>query len=140
MVKNYSKIYQRAAFMILAIIISGLLNICLFSFQAKAAPIQPLKLNFTYDNSSDCVAESKPEPTQTINHPSAPMSECCLAKNRYYEAVVNTASNESAPIFTNLVILPLSNLNLKNNSTYHIPQSTSPPLAELALASTVIRE
>lgn len=142
MAKNLSKIYQRTAFMILVIIISSLLNICLFAFQAKAAaaPIQPLKFNFTYDDDGNCVAEPMPEPAQSINHPAAPMPQCCLAQNRYYNAVVNTANDKSAPIFSSPVILPANNPNFENNFTHYISRLAYPPPASLALASIVIRE
>lgn len=141
MLKNISKIYQRTTFIILAIIISGLFNICLFAFQARATQlIQPPQLNFVYDNSGNCIAEPMPEPAQTINYPSAPMPECCLARNRNFNAVVNTANDKSAPTFTSLIILPSANTNPENNYSYHTARLAYPPPAALALAATVIRE
>lgn len=140
MQKSGFKIYRRASFTVLVIIISGLLNICLFSFQAKAAPIQPLKFNFAYNHADACAAEPLPEPAQTFNYPSAPMPECCLTQNRNYNAVVNTTNNKSAPTFFGLIILPLDSSIPKNNFTYNTSQITFPPPAALALASTIIRE
>lgn len=142
MPKNLSKIYQRTAFIILAIIISSLLNICLFAFQAKAAfaPMPPPKFNFVYNNDGNCVAEPMPEPIQSINRPATPMPQCCLAQNRYYNAVVNIANNKSAPTFSSLVILPANNPNFENNFTHYISRLAYPPPASLALASIVIRE
>lgn len=140
MVKNLSKIYQRAAFMILVIIISGLLNICLFVFQAKAAPLQSPRTNSAYD--TDCSAAPMPmsEPVQSINRPAAPMPECCLAQNRNFNAVVKTATDQSAPAFSGLVISPSDNQSFKNNSTHYTARLIYPPPEAPALASIVIRE
>lgn len=141
MLKNISKIYQRTACIILAIIISGLLNICLFAFQARATqPMQSSQLNFAYDNGDNCITEPTPEPVQTINYPSTPMLECCLSRNRNFNAIINTANNKSAPTFTSLIILPSANTNPENNYSHHTSRLTYPPPAALALASTVIRE
>jgi len=142
MIKHISKIYQRAAFIMLVIIISGLLNICLFAFQVKAAtaPIQPLKFNFAYDGAGNCVAEPIPEARPTINRPAAPMPECCLAQNRNFNTIINTANDKSAPTFTNLIISPFDAPNFKNNSTHYTSRLTYPPPEGLALASIVIRE
>lgn len=126
--------------MILVIIISSLLNICLFAFQAKAASIQPPELNFAYDNDGDCVTEPMPESAQNINRPSAPMPECCLAQNRYYNAVVNTANNQSARTFTGLIISQSDTSNFENYSTHYIARLIYPPPMALALASIIIRE
>ncbi|MDO8668482.1 MAG: hypothetical protein Q7K35_05350 [bacterium] len=142
MPKNITKIYQRTAFIILAIIISGLLNICLFTFQAKAstAPMPTPKLNFAYDNEGDCIAKPLPEPRETINRAAAPMPACCLAQNRNYNAVVNTANDKSTPAFTDLVMLPADNTYFENYSTNYTSRLAYPPPAGLALASIVIRE
>ena len=141
MLKNNPKIYQRTATILLAIIISGLLNICMFSFQAKAAqPIQQPKFNFVYNNGGNCIAEPMPEPTQSINYPAAPVPECCLAQNRNFDALVSTANDKTATAFTNPEIYPSDNLIPENNSTYYTSQNIYPPPATLALASTVIRE
>lgn len=128
--------------MMLVIIISGLLNICLFAFQAKAAtaPMPTPKLNFAYDNDGNCVAEPMPEPSQTINRPAMPMPECCLAQNRHYNAVVNTVNDKSTPIFSNAIILSSNNLNPESNFTHDTARLIYPPPAALALASIVIRE
>jgi hypothetical protein len=140
MARNNSKIYRYTSLIILAIIISSLLNICLFTFGAKAAPIQSPKLNFAYNNDGNCVAAPMPEPTEAINRPAAPMPECCLAQNRNFTAVVSVANDKSAPTFTGLAILPLDKLNPENNYTYYTSQLTYPPPAALALASIIIRE
>lgn len=141
MLKNIFKIYQRTTFIILAIIISGLFNLCLFAFQARAIQsAQSPQLNFTYDNSGNCTPVPMPEPAQTIGYPSAPMPECCLTQNRNFSALVNTANDKSAPAFADLIVLPANNSNLENNYSYHISRLTYPPPAALALASTIIRE
>lgn len=141
MPKNTSKIYQRTAFILLAIMISGLLNICLFSLQAKAAePMPEPKFNFVSDESGNCLAEPMPEPTQNINLPSAPIPQCCLAQNRNFNAVVNTANDKSAPTFASLIILSSENLNQENNFTYNTSQIVFPPPEAPSLASTVVRE
>ena len=141
MLKNISKIYQHTAIIILAIIISGVLNICLFAFQARAIqPAQSPRLNFAYDNSCNCLTELMPEPSQTIGYPSAPMPECCLTQNRNFNSVVNTANNKSAPTFFGLIISPSNSQTTENNFTYNTSQNIYPPPATLALATTVIRE
>lgn len=141
MLKNISKIYQRTTFIILAVIISGLLNICLFAFQARLAQsIEPPKLNFVYNNSVNCLTEPTPEPSQTINYPSTPMPECCLTRTRNFDALVNTANDKSVPVFASLTILSADNSNPKNNYSYHTARLAYPPPAALALAATVIRE
>lgn len=141
MLKNISKISKHTTFFILAIIISGLLNFCLFAFQARATEsIKPLKLNLTYDISDNCLTKSVPEPEQTVNYPSAPMPECCLRQNRNFGALVNTAVDKSAPDFTGPIISwPLKSY-AENNLVYNIYQNIYPPPSALALASTVIRE
>lgn len=142
MLKNISKISKHTTFFILAIIISGLLNFCLFAFQARATEsiVEPLKFNLTYENSNDCLKESAPEPEQTVNYPSAPMPECCLRQNRNFGALVNTAIDKSAPDFTGPIISwPLKSY-AENNLVYNTCQNIYPPPSALALASTVIRE
>lgn len=140
--QNQSKIYQRAAFLILVIIITGLLNICLFAWQAKTAtaPMLMPKINFVYDNSGNYLAEPIPKPTQTINYPSVPMPECCLSRNRNFATIVNIANDKSTSVFTNLIILSSDTTNFENNSTHHTSRLAYPPPAALALASTIIRE
>lgn len=140
MVKNLAKIYQRTAFIILVIIISSLLNICLFAFQAKAAPIQSPKLNFVYDKDGNCAVEPTPEPTQNINRPAAPMPQCCLTQNRNFNTIVNTANDKSTPTFAGLIILQSDISNFENYSTHHTARLTYPPPEAPALASIVIRE
>ncbi len=140
MVKNLSKIYQQTALMILVVIISGLFNICLFAFQAKAASIQSPELNFAYDNSGNCVAEPISKPTQTINRPATPMPECCLAQNRYYNAVVSTAKDQSAGTFAGLTFSQSDISSFENHSSQYNARLAYPPPMAMALASTVIRE
>ncbi len=140
MLKKYSKIYQRAAFIILAIIISSLLNVCMFAFQAKAAPMQLPKVNFAYAGGDTCTAEPMSAPLENLNRPSAPMPECCLAQNRNFDAVVNTANDKSAPAFSGLAMAASDSLKSQNNYTYYTSQIVFPPPAELAIISTVIRE
>lgn len=145
MPKNISKIYKRSAFLILAVIISGLLNICSFAFQARAIQsIPPPQLNFTYGNSDgnsgNCLTESMPEPAQTINYPAVPLPECCLTQNRNFNALINTANDNSAPVFTGPTILSTNNSKPKNNYSYHTSRLAYPPPSALAIASTVIRE
>ena len=146
MAKNISKIYRRASFIILVIIVSGLLNICLFSLQAKAAAPKPTapKINFANDNyyGSDetCATEATHEPMQHINRPSAPMPECCLAQNRNFNAVVNAANDKSAPTFSGTIIAQSETTNLNFIPAYYTSQIVFPPPASLALASTIIRE
>lgn len=141
MQKNSSKIYQRASFIILAIIISSLLNVCMFAFQAKAAQPAPApKLKFAYDNSGNCVAQPGPLPAQAINYPAAPMPECCLAQNRDFDAVVNVANDKAAPILTGPIIIQADATNFENNYTYNTSRLIYPPPEALVLASTVIRE
>ena len=148
MAKNISKIYQRAAFIILAIIISGLLNICLFALQARAAaPLQAPPINFAYDDNyaygndyTDCLTEALPRPKENLNRPTAPMPQCCLTRNRNFDAVVNTANDKTAPTFTGPIILASGTPNPENNFTYHTSQNIYPPPAVLALASIIIRE
>lgn len=141
MSKNISKIYRRAAFIILAIIISGLLNVCLFVWQAKTAQlIQPLKFNLAYDNSGNCLGQSGPEPAQAINYPPLPIPECCLTRNRNFNAVINAASDKSAPNFTSPVISWTETAAAENNFINNTSQNIYPPPAALAMASTVMRE
>ena len=141
MLKKYSKIYQRTAFIILAIIISSLLNVCMFAFQAKAAEPMPMpKINFISDADGNCVAEPLPAPLENINRPSAPMPECCLAQNRDYNTIVNTANDNIAPTFFGLIISPLADSNPENNSTQYTSRLTYPPPEARSLASTIIRE
>lgn len=142
MPKNIAKIYRRSAFLILAIIISGLLNLCLFAFQTRLAQaVESPKLNLAYSDNGDCLTEpTANEPKQIIDYPSAPMPECCLAQNRNFDALVNTANDKSAPLFTGLAILSVNNLDAENNYSHHISLLTYPPPAALALASTVMRE
>lgn len=143
MLKNIFKIYQRTTFIILAIIISGLFNLCLFAFQARAIqPAQTPQLNFTYDNSGNCITEPMPELAQTIGYPSAPMPmpECCLTQNRNFGALVNTANDKLAPAFTSLIISWPVKSYAENNLAYNIYQNIYPPPSALALASTIIRE
>lgn len=140
MAENISKILKRTAFITLAIIISSLLNICLFSFQAKAAPSQPPKLNFIYDNGGNCAAAPMPEPKESLNHPAAPMPECCLAQNRNFSAIVNAANDKTAPALTGPIILSQNDLRPENNLTHYTSRLAYPPPEALALASTIIRE
>lgn len=141
MPKNISKIYRRTALIILAIMVSGLLNVCMFALQTKAAePMPAPKFNFISDDSGNCTAEPMPEPMQSINRPTAPMPQCCLTQNRNFDAVVNTANDKSAPIFSGLIISPSTQANPENNSTHYTSRLTYPPPEALSLASTVIRE
>lgn len=146
MAKNISKIYRGIAFMILAITVTSLLNICLFAFQAKAAAPKLFapKINFAdsnyYGYDEACAVETTHELSQSINRPSAPMPQCCLAQNRYYNAVVNTANNQTVWTFAGQIILPSDISNFKNYSTHYTARSTYPPPMALALASTIIRE
>ncbi len=142
MPKNISKIYRRSALMILTVVISGLLNVCLFALQAKAATPQVTapKIHFAYNQNGACVEVAVPASAQSFNYPTAPMPECCLAQNRNFNATVNTANNKSTPTFTNLIISPAINSISENNSTYNTSKTTSPPPATLALISTIIRE
>jgi len=140
MLKNPVKIHGRTAAMLLAIIVSSLLNICLFTFQAKAAPIQQPKLAFAYDDGGHCVIMPITEPEQTINRPTAPMPECCLARSRYYDAIINTANDKSAPAFSTPIILSANDFPLENNSAFYTARLTYPPPQAPALASIVIRE
>ena len=139
MAKNNHKIYQAASVILLAIIISSLLNVCLFSLRAKAAPLNQPKLAFAYGGGENCSTESMPMPTQTINRPIPPIPECCLTQNRNFNAVVNTANDKSAPVFTD-IITPSFNLSPENNRTHYTSQTIFPPPEALALAATVIRE
>ena len=142
MAKSLSKIYQRTALVVLVIIISGLLNVCLFAFQAKAAVAQyqsPI-FNFAYDSGDNCLSEPRPESSQNIHRPAAPIPQCCLTQNRNFNTVVNTANNQPAPSFAGLVISALANQNFENNSTHYTPRLTSSPPEALALAAIVIRE
>jgi len=140
MLKNQSKIYQRSALMILVIIISGLFNICLFTFQVKAAPIQSSKLNQVFFNDDGCLTATLPEPRQAIDRQSAPIPKCCLTQNRNFSAVINTIDNMPTPVFSALTIGPSDYLNHENNPTYYTSRLTYPPPGALALASTIIRE
>lgn len=146
MAKNISKIYQRTAFIILVIIISGLFNICLFALQAKAAAPKLFapKINFAdnnyYSDDEACATETTHGSKQSLNRPVAPMPQCCLAQNRYYNAVVNTANDQPTRTFVNLMISPINKPNFENNSTYYTSRLIHPPPAALALVSTVIRE
>ena len=142
MAKNLSKIYRQTAFIILVIVVSGLLNICLFAFQVKAAAAQnqPPILNFAYDSGGDCAAQPMAEPAQSLNRPSAPLPKCCLAQNRNFNALVNTANDRSAPSFANLITSSFDNHSFENNSTHYTARLTYPPPEDLALASIIIRE
>ena len=143
MPKNISKTYSRPALIMLLIIISGLLNICLFVWQAKMAEAAQLpRLNSIYDygDGANCLDQARPEPEQTINYPSAPMPECCLRQNRNFSALVNTANDKSAPAFTSLIISWPEKSYAENNLAYNIHQNIYPPPSALTLASTVIRE
>jgi len=148
MQKNIPRIYRRAAFMILAVIISGLLNICLFALQARAAaPLQAPPINFAYDDNyaygndyTDCLAEALPRPKENLNRPTAPMPQCCLTRNRNFNAVINTANDKTAPTFTGLIFSASDAPNTENNFTYNTSQNIYPPPALLALTTTVIRE
>jgi len=68
------------------------------------------------------------------------MPECCLARNRNFHAVVNTANDKTAPTFTNLIISASGTPNPENNFTYNSSQIIFPPPSTLAIASVVIRE
>lgn len=142
MPKNISKIYKHTAFFILVIIVSGLLNLCLFAFQTRLAliSIKSPKFSLAYNDNGDCLIEPASESAQTINYPSAPMPECCLAQNRNFDALTNTANNKSTPISTGLAILLTNNSSQENNYSYNIARLTYPPPAALALASTIMRE
>jgi len=98
------------------------------------------EVNFAYDQNGNCLAQPMPEPTQAINRPAAPMPECCLARNRNFNAVVNTANDKTAPTFTNLIISASGTPNPENNFTYNSSQIIFPPPSTLAIASVVIRE
>jgi len=138
--KNY-KIYGRVAFILLAIMVSGLLNIYLLVLPANAAqPIQPINCHFAFDGGEPCADEYQPESNHSINYPSAPIPECCLTQYRYYDAIINT-DNDRPNIIS--VVLPLAQsdkLKPENNSTYNTSRLTYPPPETLALAATVIRE
>ena len=138
--KKISNFYKRTSFIILAIIISGLLNVCMFSLQAKAAAMPMPIVNFANNSGNACVAEPVSAPTQTVNYPSAPIPECCLAQNRNFDAMVNTANDKTTTSSVNSIIYVSDNLNAENNYTYYTSQIVFPPPATLALASTVIRE
>ncbi len=142
MPKNISKIYRRSALMILTVVISGLLNVCLFALQAKAATPQVTapKIHFAYNQNGACVEVAVPASAQSFNYPSAPMPQCCIAQNRNFDATVNTANDKTAPTFTGQLISPSAILNFKNNLAYNTSKTTSPPPATLALISTIIRE
>lgn len=141
MAEDNAKIYQRTSFILLAIIISSLLNVCMFAFQAKAAEPMPMpKINFISDADGNCVAEPLPAPLENLNRPSAPMPECCLAQNRNFNVVVNTANDKSAPTLSGPAMAASDILNSQNNYTYYTSQIVFPPPAELAIISTVIRE
>ncbi|MDP2708868.1 MAG: hypothetical protein Q8O93_02355 [bacterium] len=140
MEKNISKILTRTSLIILAITISGLLNICLFVLSAKAAPMPEPAVNFATGNGDTCAAEPMPEPTQTINRPSAPMPECCLTQSHNFEAVVNTANDKTAPTFANAAIFISEIANPENNFSFNTSRNIYPPPAALALSSTIIRE
>lgn len=140
MINSISKIYRGTSLIILAIIISGLLNVCIFSLQAKAAPMPMPKVNFAYSNGDSCVAEPMPMPTENLNYPAAPMPECCLQQNRSYNALVNTANDRTAPTYSAPIILSSDNLIAENNFSYNTSQIVFPPPEALSLASTVMRE
>lgn len=140
MPKNISKIYKRASFIILAIVISGLFNVCLFSWQVKAAPMPMPKINFAYANGDTCAAQPLPEPAQNIGHPSAPMPECCLAQNRNFDATINTANDKTEPAPDGQTVSAPNNLTAENSFACNASQIAFPPPAALALATTVIRE
>ncbi|MDO8592748.1 MAG: hypothetical protein Q7R92_03185 [bacterium] len=139
MTHNLSKIFKRASLIILAIIISSLLNICLFSWQTNAAPMPMPKINFASASGDTCAAQPLPEPLQNINSPAVPMPECCLAQNRNFDATINTANDKISGAFSGLIILSSNNLKFENNFVHNISQNIFPPPA-LSLATTVIRE
>src|SRR3989338_9092670 len=141
MIKNRSTISNRLALTLLVIMVSSLLNLCLFIMPTKAAaPTQPQKLDFAYNNDGACAAAPAPEPRQIMNRQAAPMPKCCLAQNRNFNAVVNTANDKSTPIFLSLIILQSNIYNFEDNSSIYASQLVHPPPALLALASTIIRE
>jgi len=114
----------------------------MFTLQLKAtAPqLSAGQFNFLDNNNGEiCVMETAREPAQTVGRPSAPMPECCLAQNRNFNAIINTA-NITAPTFTDSIISSSADLNFENNSTHNTSRFIHPPPALLALASTVIRE
>ena len=136
-----SKICERTSFILLAIIISGLLNVCMFNFKTvAAAQYLPAPEINSFNNGETCDKELSPEPMENINRPTAPMPECCLAQNRNFNAVVNTDNNKTTPTFTNQVIFSSTNLNFENNSTHNTLGFIYSPPEALALISTIIRE
>lgn len=143
MLKNISKTCSRPALAMLLIIISSLLNICLFVWQVKTAEAAQLpRLNSIYDYGEgvNCLDQDMPEPEQTINYPSMPMPECCLRQNRNFGALIKTANDKSAPAFTSLIISWPVKSYAENNLAYNIYKNIYPPPSALVLASTVIRE
>jgi hypothetical protein len=141
--KNKAKNFRSTSSMILTIIIFSLLNICLFVSPVIAAKpaYQPFNLSvFTHHVNGDvCAMEPIAEPSQTISYPTAAMPECCLARNRNFNALINTNNDKKALTFIGYINLTPTEPILKNNFTYH-PRLTYPPPTALALASTVIRE
>ncbi|GEM_PF-5666689 len=140
MEKNISKILTRTSLIILAITISGLLNICLFVLSAKAASMPEPMVNFATGNGDTCAAEPEPLPIENFNRPAAPMPECCLTQSRNFNALVKTANDKTAPAFANATIFISEIANPKNNFASNTSQNIYPPPAALALITTIIRE
>lgn len=138
MLKNQSKINQRLALIILAVMAAGLLNVCLVALQAKTAKAAPAS-KFFY-NSNTCALEEIPAGQQTVNRPDAPMPSCCLERSNYYTAIIKTDNNKQIPFSLIAAVSPASHLNLNNQTSNKIAVLIHPPPALRALATTVIRE
>ena len=143
MSKNNYKIYQLTSVIVLAIIISGLLNICLFAFRVKtatAAPIHKAAARASFSNGENCGGGYRSESGRIISRSAAGLPQCCLEKNRNFQAIVGTANNLTAPVFYGPPAYSTDILNPEKNITDYSLRIAYPPPAALALASTIIRE